>query len=60
MELLAKFHQIPCHQEFLLPNHNESREVAMEKVVHLSEIFKIVFCFKVLELGEVLFEVVKV
>jgi hypothetical protein len=72
---LAKFHQIPSPQkfsikyslisthrgfpEFLLPNHFESRESAMEKVVHLSEIFKTIFCFKFLETKKVLFEAVK-
>jgi hypothetical protein len=32
----------------------------MEKVVHLSEIFKTLFCFTFLEHGKVLFEVVKI
>jgi hypothetical protein len=31
----------------------------MEKVVHLSEIFKSIFCLKFLEPGKVLFEAVK-
>jgi hypothetical protein len=31
----------------------------MEKVVHLSEIFKTIFCFNFLESGKVLFEAVK-
>jgi hypothetical protein len=39
---------------------SKSEEVFMEKVLYLFKIFKTVFCFKFLELGNVPFELVKV
>jgi hypothetical protein len=65
---LAKFHQVRSPQEFsikyslisthrnfsefLLQIHSESEEISMEKVVHLFEIFKTIFCFNFSKLKE--------
>jgi hypothetical protein len=46
--------------KFELPIHPEYGKVTMEKVVHLFEIIKTIFCLKFLEPRKVLFEAVKV
>jgi hypothetical protein len=45
--------------EFLFKIPSESEEVSIEKVVHIFEIFKTIFYFKILELRKVNFGSVK-
>jgi hypothetical protein len=46
--------------DFSFEIHFESKEVSMEKVVHLSESFKIIFYFKFFGLWKAIFGLVKI